>query len=47
MAFGTDFYVNVFLSRTSYKFITAVANNFSLIVIWVDSLSHDVYLTII
>ena len=46
MAFGTDFYVNVFLGRTSYKFITAVANDLGLIVIWVDSLFHDFHLFI-
>ena len=44
MAFGTDFYVNVFLGRTSYKFITAVANDFGLIVIWVDTLFNDIHL---
>ena len=47
MAFGTDLYVNVFLSRTSYKFITAVANDLGLIVIWVDSLFHDFHLFVI
>ena len=47
MAFGTDFYVNVFLGRTSYKFITAVANDLGLIVIWVDSLFHDFHLFMI
>ena len=44
MAFGTDFYVNVFLGRTSYKFITAVAYDLGLIVIWVDSLFHVFHL---
>lgn len=44
MAFGTDFYVNLFLSRTCNKGIAAVAGNSCLIVIWMDSFSHDFHL---
>ena len=45
MALRTNFYVDIFLCRTGYKFITAVANNFGLVVIWMDSFFHDFHLT--
>ena len=46
MTFGADFYVDVLLGRTCYKSITAVAGYSCLIVIRMDSFSHDFHLSI-
>ena len=46
MAFGADFYVDILLGRSCYKSITAVAGYSCLIVIRMDSFSHDFHLFI-
>ena len=46
MAFWTDFYVDIFLCWTGYKCVAAVAGNGCLIVLWMDSFSHDFHLFI-
>ena len=46
MTFGADFYVDILLGRSCYKSITAVAGYSCLIVIRMDSFSHDFHLSI-
>ena len=45
MTLGANFYVNVFLGRTSYELVTTVANYFCLIIGWMDSFSHFFHLS--
>ena len=46
MAFGTNFYVDILFCRTCYECVTAVTCNCCLIIIWMDSFSHDFHLFI-
>ena len=46
MTFGADFYVNVLLCRTCYECITAVTGYSCLIVVRMDSFSHDFHLSV-
>ena len=47
MALGADFYVDIFLCRSCYEFIAAVADNLCLMVLRMDSFSHNIHLFII
>ena len=47
MAFRTDLNVDLFLGRTCYKSISAVAGNSCLMVFWMDSFSHFIHLFLI
>ena len=44
MALGANLHVDIFLGRTSYELVSAVAGNLCLIVSWMDSFSHDFHL---
>ena len=46
MTFGADFYVDVLFSRTCYECVTTVAGYSCLIIIRMDSFSHDFHLSI-
>ena len=46
MAFGTDFYVDILLCGSCYKCVSAVAGYSCLIVIRMDSFSHDFHLSV-
>ena len=46
MAFGADFYVDALVCRTCYKCVTAVASYSCLMVLWMDTFSHDFHLSI-
>ena len=41
MALGANFNVNVLLRRTGHKCIAAVAGHSCLIILWMDTFSHD------
>lgn len=47
MAFRTDLNVDLFLGRTCYESISAVAGNSCLMVFWMDSFSHFIHLFLI
>ena len=44
MALGANLHVDIFLGRTSYELVSAVAGNLCLIVSRMDSFSHDFHL---
>ena len=45
MAFGTDFYVDIFLCRSCYECVSTVAGYSCLIVVRMDSFTHDFHLS--
>ena len=45
MTFRADFYMDIFLSRSCYKCVTAVTCYSSLIIIWMNTLSHYLHLS--
>lgn len=46
MALGANLHVDVFLCRTCYELVAAVADNLCLIISWMDSFLHDFHLSI-
>ena len=44
MAFGADFYMDVLFCRTCCKCVSAVTGYSCLMVVWMDSFSHDFHL---
>src|SRR5699024_1553327 len=46
MTLRTNFYVDFWFSRSCYKFITTVAYNLCLVILWMDTFFHDLHLFI-
>ena len=44
MALGANLHVDLLLRRTGYEFVAAVASNFCLIVLRMDTFFHDLHL---